>query len=191
MVKTARSVLDEPRQLPKPVRILIGIMVMGLVTAAALVYVAQRAGDWGVPYFSYTAPGGTTCTNTLDGYDCPYVTRADFEHWSNMDLPEGTMLLRASHVSDLLTSTMTATLRTDAEHSDEFLALLTETYGPCQPGGVEPAALNDFNDICIASSARARGTQGVSFTRSWSFSSGLDDDGLRLTVLTVGVVPTD
>ncbi len=191
MVKTARTVLDEPRRLPKPLRILIGIVVMGLFTAAALGFVLKRAGDWGIPYFSYTAPGGTICTNTIDGHNCPYVTKDDFQRWSNLDVPEGTMLLRASYASDLLSSTMSATLRTDADQAEDFLALLTETFGDCQPGGVEPAELDGFDELCIANSARARGTQGVSFTRSWSFATGLNEDGLRVTVLTVGVIAED
>lgn len=186
MVTRLPAFEDEPRRLPKPLRVLIGVTVMVAVLTAGFGFVATRAGEWGVPYFSFTAPGGTECTNTWMGHACEHITVRDFERWSDLRLPEGTTLTTGSYTEDAVTTQVVATLRTDADHAGEFLDLLKERYGDCQPGGVAPAELSEHSKVCMATSTRARGKQAEAMTRSWSFSTGVAEDGTRLTLLTVG-----
>ena len=49
-----------------------------------------------------------------------------------------------------------------------------------------PAELAEHSKICMATSIRARGKEAETMTRSWSFSTGVDEDGARLTLITIG-----
>src|SRR6187549_3778376 len=85
----------------KPLRILIGIVLMGLFVTASLFVVTRYAGGWGVPYFSFTSERGSHCTNDFAGYTCDPVTLADVEFFGDVNLPDDSRIVsgtyRATH----------------------------------------------------------------------------------------------
>jgi len=178
------AVPEEQRRMPKPVRVLIGIGLMLALVAGGLGILGSQAGDWGVPYFSFTTENGTTCTNTWIGHTCDDVTLADFEQWADLQVPEGTTLLSASYTKTNADFEVVAELRTDPEHAKEFGELLKEKYGKCQDAGYRPEELADHDEVCLVNSVLARGTQDAPLTRRWLLSTGVAKDGTRLTLLT-------
>lgn len=174
----------ESRRIPKPVRVLIGITLMIALVAGGLAYLGSRAGEWGVPYFSFTTAHGTDCTNTWTGYTCADVTQADFEEWADLKIPEGTTLVTAKYTKNNADFEVVSELRTDAKHAKPFGEALAKKYGQCQGAGYQPAELKDHKDVCLVNSVLARGTQEAPLTRRWMLATGVDADGSRLTLLT-------
>lgn len=170
--------------MPKPVRVLIGITLMLALVAGGLAYLGSKAGQWGVPYFSFTTEHDTECTNTWIGHTCEDVTVADFEKWTDLQVPEGTTLLSATYTKRNADFEVVAELRTDAEHAKKFGQALTKKYGKCQDAGFRPAKLEGHKSICLVNSALERGTQDAPLTRRWLLSTGIAEDGSRLTLLT-------
>ena len=175
---------QERRRIPKPVRVLIGITLMMALVAGGLAYLGSKAGEWGVPYFTFTTEHDTTCTNTWIGHTCEDVTLADFEEWAKLDVPEGTTLLSATYTKRNADFEVVAELRTDAKHAKSFGKALKEQYGGCQDAGFRPTELEGYEQVCLVNSVLARGTQDAPLTRRWMVSTGVAEDGTRLTLLT-------
>ena len=73
-----------PNDAAKPLRILIGIVLMGGFVVLVFVVLSRYAGAWGVPYFSFTTERGSTCTNDFTGYTCTPLTLAEVEFFGRV-----------------------------------------------------------------------------------------------------------
>jgi len=169
--------------MPKPVRVLLGTVCMVAVVAVGLGLLVSRAGEWGVPYFSFPTDNGTRCTNTWAGYECHDLTIADYDRWSDFPVPAGSTLVASSYSRTSNDFTVTAQLRTDSSHSEAVGKDLTTKYGACLPVGVRPVELVGYDKICLINSDLMRGTQQVPLSRRWSIATGVAKDGSRLTVV--------
>jgi|GEM_PF-1149021 len=172
--------------LRKAGRVLVGIAAMTLVIVAALMILTVNAGRWGVPYFSFTTDRGTQCTNTWGGYRCTNLTVADYNHWSDFALPDGTQLVKSSYTKNNADFQIDAQLRTDAQHAEAVGKALLSRYGACQKSGARPVELVGYTDVCLVNSDLTRGTQSSSLSRKWMVATGVAPDGSRLTVLSFG-----
>ncbi|MDN5725081.1 MAG: hypothetical protein L0G99_03990 [Propionibacteriales bacterium] len=171
--------------LPKPARVLIGVLLMALVVGGCLLYLTRRAGEWGIPYFSFTTPGGSTCTNQWAGYTCEDVTDADFAEWAKLALPERTRLVEAKYTRTH-NYQLRAVLRTEADPAvvDAAWRKIAQRFGRCQDIGVPPMEFVDYTDVCLINSRLGPPeTSGVPAGENWTVSTAIAPDGTRLTII--------
>lgn len=178
---------SDERRMPKPVRVLIGTLVMALLVGGGLFYLGSRAGEWGVPYFRFTTPGGSTCTNQWAGHVCEEITDADFAEWSHFTLPERTSIVEASYTRTH-DYKLHAVLRTeaDATAADKAWQQIAKRFGRCQDMGVPPIEFVDHTDICLINSRlRPPETEGVPTGETWTVATAIAPDGTRLTIMDI------
>jgi len=168
----------------RAVRVLLGSAAMLAFVAVLLLVLAQRAGHWGVPYFSFTSANGSPCTNDLVGYTCDPLTLADVEFFGDLDLPDGTVVLAGRYRS-------THDYRLDAQlaippaSAAPALAELHASFGPCRKGVQTPLSTAGLRRTCAMVSDDGVEESGVPASRLYSVGTGLRDDGSRLVGLAV------
>jgi hypothetical protein len=161
--------------LPKPVRVLIGIGAMALFIGIAFAIVVRYAGAWGVPYFSFTSDRGSHCKNTLTGYVCTPLTLADVEYWAEIDLPQSAVVkdgkYTATHDYQL-----TASLVVPAADAEVTMKALHESFGKC---GSHAAPLDTagLKAVCVMANDDAVTESEQASSRLWAVGTGTTGEG--------------
>jgi len=168
----------------KPLRILVGIVLMGLFVTASLFVVTRYAGGWGVPYFSFTSERGSRCTNDFAGYTCDPVTLADVEFFGDVNLPDDSRIVRGTYRATH-DYRLDAVLEVPAPHAAAALHSLREGFGKCQPG--HPSALNPagLTKICVLANDTNYTASGEPDSRLFTIGTGLRKDGTRVIALAI------
>lgn len=111
-------------------RILIGILVMLVVAAIPLLILSRYAGDWGVPYFTFTTDRGSVCTNDFTGYHCDDLTLDDIRWWGDIDLPDSTVI-KSSRYKSTHDFDLDALVEVPKSDAKKTVAGLKKTFGDC------------------------------------------------------------
>ena len=168
----------------KAVRVLGGTALMLGFVAVALALLVRQAGEWGVPYFSFTSAHGSPCRNDLTGYTCQPLTLADVEFFADLDLPEDTVVLagtyRATHDYE-----MSAQLRVPKASAAKAYAALRDSFGPCRKGVPTPLQAGKLTKVCTMASENRADKLGELPSRMFSVGSGLDAKGARVVALAI------
>ena len=168
----------------KALRVLGGMALMLIFVGVVLALLVRQAGEWGVPYFSFTSAHGSPCRNHFTGYTCEPLTLADVEFFGDLDLPEDTVVLagryRATHDYELA-----AQLRVPAASAVAARQELREAFGPCRSGEVAPLPRARLSKFCVLASVNAADKNGEMPSRLFSVGTGLDRAGNRLVGLSI------
>jgi hypothetical protein len=168
----------------KALRVLGGMVLMLAFVGVVLVLLVRQAGEWGVPYFSFTSAHGSPCRNHLTGYTCEPLTLADVEFHGDLDLPDDTVVLagtyRATHDYEL-----TAQLRVPARSAATARQELREAFGSCRDGAASPLPRRGLSKFCVLASAPGADERGEMPSRLFSVGTGLDKSGNRLVGLSI------
>ena len=161
--------------LPKPVRVLIGIVAMAAFVGIVLLLLVQRAGGWGVPYFSFTSDRGSACKNTLTGYVCTPLDLADVEHWADVSLPRSTVVKSGTYTSTHNYS-LDASLLVPAHDAAAAQKSLAKAFGKC---GSSPAPMDTtgLKSVCVMANDDAVTESNQTSSRLWVVGSGLTAEG--------------
>jgi hypothetical protein len=164
--------------------VLLGIAAMLAFVAVVLLVLVRQAGEWGVPYFSFTSAHGSPCTNDLTGYTCDPLTLADVEFFGDVDLPDDTTVLagsyRSTHDYELV-----AQLAVPAAAAGPALEELREAFGPCREGVRTPLTSTGLSSRCAMASEDGSDEFGEPASRIYAVGTGLRPDGTRLVGLTI------
>jgi hypothetical protein len=168
----------------KAVRVLGGTVLMLAFVAVVLALLVRQAGDWGVPYFSFTSEHGSPCRNDLTGFTCDPLTLADVEFFADLDLPADTVVLagsyRATHDYQ-----MSAQLRVPKASAKKADSALRETFGPCREGVATPLATTGVRQVCTMASEEGADESGELPSRLYAVGTGVDAKGNRLVGLAI------
>jgi hypothetical protein len=161
-----------------------GIAGMLLFVAVVLAVLARQAGDWGVPYFSFTSAHGSPCTNDLTGYTCDPLTLADVEFFGDVDLPDDAVVLagtyRSTHDYEL-----TAQLRVPRESAGAALEQLRTAFGGCRDDVSTPLRGRGLSQVCAMANDTGADADGELASRLYAVGTGLAEDGTRLVGLDI------
>jgi hypothetical protein len=164
--------------------VLVGIGGMLAFVAVVLAVLVRQAGEWGVPYFSFTSAHGSPCTNQLAGYTCDPLTLADVEFFGEVDLPDDTEVLASSYRSTH-DYQLSAQLRVPADSADEALEQLRETFGSCRKGVSTPLQSRGLSQVCAMANDTGADEDGELASRLYTVGTGLAKDGSRLVGLSI------
>ena len=168
----------------KAVRVLGGTALMLAFVAVVLALLVRQAGEWGVPYFSFTSEHGSPCRNDLTGYTCEPLTLADVEFFGDLDLPADTVVLagtyRATHDYE-----MSAQLRVPKASSAKADRALRASFGACRRGVAPPLAAEGLRKVCTRASDNRADESGELPSRLYTVGTGLDPKGDRLIGLSL------
>lgn len=128
--------------------ILIGITVMIAIMAAAVWFVLNRAGEWGVPGFGYVNEYGSLCENGLVSDTCTTLTIEEIGTRLGVPLPEGAEVLDGVVVTGANT-TMDARVRIPAAEREALQARLVEAYGECRTDLPPPGLAEGMTEPCV------------------------------------------
>lgn len=157
---------------------------MAAFVGVALLVVVQFAGAWGVPYFSFSTDRGSPCKNNLTGYLCTPLTLTDVEYYSDLDLPDDTVVTSASYRSTH-DYQLDAVLEMPAASAAPTLTTLNETFGKCIPGHPSPPATQGLRKVCVQANDDSVVESGEPASRIFIVGTGLRDDGTRVVGLLV------
>lgn len=173
-----------PKQRNKARRVLGGTALMLGFVALVLIVLVRQAGEWGVPYFSFTSAHGSPCRNDLTGYTCDPLTLADVEFFGDVDLPDDTRVLagsyRATHDYQL-----SAQLRVPKASADRAWKQLRAAYGPCRDGASSPLQTGGVSRVCIMASVNGADETGQLPSRLFSVGTGLVKTGDRVIGISI------
>ena len=161
-----------------------GTALMLAFVAVVLLLLVRQAGQWGVPYFSFTSAHGSPCRNDLIGYTCTPLTLADIEFFGDVNLPNDATVVsgryRATHDYQL-----DAQVKVPARSAASALKRLTTAYGRCGP--TRPVLpMTGLRQVCVmATDDGASPTGEQPSSRIYSVATGVSKDGSRLVNLTV------
>lgn len=151
------------------------------VTLAVLL---RFAGDWGVPYFSFTSERGSPCRNDLTGHTCSPLTLADVEFYTDLDLPDDTAVrsgrYRATHDYEL-----EAVLEVPAAGEADALAALRDTFGRCLRGRSSALDTDGLRKVCVQSDDGSVEPSAEGPSRVYTVGSGVREDGTRVVAVTL------
>lgn len=168
----------------KALRVLGGTVLMIAFVAVALTLVVRHAGDWGVPYFSFTSAHGSPCRNNLTGYTCDPLTLADVEFFGDLDVPDDAAVTsgryRATHDYQL-----TAQLRVPKASAAGASKQLQEVFGACRQGASSPLQTAGLAKPCVMASDNGADASGEMASRLFSVGTGLDKRGNLLVGLSI------
>ena len=168
----------------KALRVIGGMVLMLAFVGVVLFLLIRQAGEWGVPYFSFTSAHGSPCRNHLTGYTCEPLTLADVEFFGDLDLPDDTEVLsgsyRATHDYEL-----NAQLRVPAASAVAARTELREVFGPCRDGASSPLPRKGLSKFCVLASPTGADERGEMPSRLFSVGTGLDKTGDRLIGLSI------
>lgn len=148
---------------------------MALFSVLGIIFVVSRAGDWGVPYFTFSTENGSECRNDLAGYTCPDMTLTDLEFYLGVDLPDDTRVLAAAY-SETHDYEISAHIEVPAELADAATETLVEAYGACVKGHYSPLDLSELAKGCVRSSDMVT-TSGTASGEVYVVASGIHEDG--------------
>ena len=149
---------------------------MAALVAIAAALALGSAGSLGVPYFSFTADGGSHCRNNLAGFTCEPLTRKDLQFYADVQLPADTKIIRASYTEthDYSLSALLEIPRESAAAANKSLvAAFGKTCIPEHYTALDPTGLSH---LCV----RANDDTVTSGTPSGSLyivTSGVARDG--------------
>jgi hypothetical protein len=165
-------------------RVLGGIAAMLAFVVVVLAILVRQAGDWRVPYFSFTSAHGSPCTNDFAGYTCDPLTLADVEFFGDLDLPDDTTVLagryRSTHDYQL-----TARLSVPPASAGRALKELRTAFGGCRRDVSTPLRLRGLRLPCAMASEDGADKSGEPTSRIYAVGTGLTRDGTRLVGLTI------
>jgi len=168
----------------KALRVLAGIAAMLAFVAVVLLVLVRQAGNWGVPYFSFTSAHGSPCTNDFTGYTCEPLTLADVEFFGDVDLPDDTAVLAGSYRSTH-DYRLTAELAVPPASSDAALEELHEAFGPCRKGVSTPLPSKGLTSRCAMASEDGTDESREPASRIYVVGTGLRKDGSRVIALNI------
>ena len=168
----------------RALHVLLGSVGMLAFVGVLLLVLAQRAGGWGVPYFSFTSAHGSSCTNDFMGYSCEPLTLADVEFFGDVDLPDDTVVL-AGRYRSTHDYRLEAQLAVPPASAAAALGPLREAFGPCRKGVQTSLSTDGLHRVCIMASEDGVEEYGVPASRLYSVGTGLRDDGTRLVGLAI------
>ena len=161
-----------------------GIAGMLVFVAVVLGLLVRQAGEWGVPYFSFTSAHGSTCRNDFTGYTCEPLTLADVEFFGEVDLPDDTTVLAGSYRSTH-DYQLSAQLRVPAAGAEAALKQLRETFGSCRDGVSTPLQSRGLSKVCTMAYDTGADEDGELASRLYAVGTGLTKDGSRLVGLSI------
>ncbi|SDS29403.1 hypothetical protein SAMN04488543_1453 [Friedmanniella luteola] len=168
----------------KAVRVLGGTALMLAFVAVVLALLVRQAGEWGVPYFSFTSAHGSPCRNDLTGITCEPLNLADVEFFADLDLPADTVVLagsyRATHDYE-----MSAQLRVPKASAKKAYSTLRESFGPCREDVATPLSTRGVRSLCAMASENGADESGELPSRLFSVGTGVDAEGDRLVGLSI------
>lgn len=161
-----------------------GIAAMLAFVAVVLAVLVRSAGEWGVPYFSFTSAHGSPCTNGIVGYTCEPLTLADVEFLGEIDLPDDTTVLAGSYhaTNDYQ---LTAQLSVPAASSAPALKALRATFGPCRNDVSTPLSTPGLSTTCAMANDDGADASGQMASRLYAVGTGVAKDGTRLVGLSI------
>jgi hypothetical protein len=165
-------------------RVLGGIAAMLAFVAVILAVLVRQAGDWGVPYFSFTSAHGSPCTNDLTGYTCNPLTLADVEFFGDVNLPEDTTVLTGSYHSTH-DYQLSAQLSVPPGSAGRALKELRTAFGGCRRGVSTPLTTAGLRQACAMGNEDGADESGEPASRLYAVGTGLKKDGTRLIGLTI------
>jgi hypothetical protein len=171
-------------QRSKAWRVLGGISAMLAFVAVVLALLVRNAGEWGVPYFSFTSAHGSPCTNGIVGYTCEPLTLADVEFFGEIDLPEDTTVLAGSYHATH-DYQLAAQLSVPAASAGSALKQLRATFGPCRTDVSTPLSTPGLAKTCAMASDDGADASGQLASRLYTVGTGVRKDGTRLVGLSI------
>jgi hypothetical protein len=168
----------------KPLRIVLGILLMLGLVAGGLAILAQYAGAWGVPYFTFTSDRGSPCTNNFTGYICSPVTLADVEFFGDVRLPADTRVVSGTYRSthDYM---LEASMEVPPPSEAAALKALNTAYGKCIGDHPYPMPTAGLSHLCVIANDTTVTESGEPSSRIYTIGTGLRKDGTRLIALNV------
>ncbi|MGJ3509249.1 hypothetical protein [Enemella sp. A6] len=133
--------------------VLIGLTLMILITGAALWFVLSKAGEWGVPGFTYTNEYGSTCENGFVTNTCTELTREELGARLEVPFPEQTEVLEST-LEEGSNTTLRAKIRFPQADAGKFQAALAEKYGHCRNDLPPPAMAEGMQKPCVMGNDR-------------------------------------
>jgi hypothetical protein len=165
-------------------RVLGGIAAMLAFVAVLLAVLVRQAGDWGVPYFSFTSAHGSPCTNDFTGYTCEPLTLADVKFFGDVDLPDDTTVLSGSYHSTH-DYQLSAQLSVPPASAARGFQDLRAAFGACRRDVSSPLRLTGLRQPCVMASEDGADESGEPASRLYAVGTGLKKDGTRLVGLTI------
>ena len=163
----------------KFLHVLGGVTLMLATVAVSLAILAQYAGAWGVPYFSFTTDRGSKCKNDLTGYTCSPMTLADVEYFGDLDLPENSAVVagtyRATHDYQ-----MEAIIEVPRDSADQALTSLNQTFGDCASELPSPVSAEGIRKTCVMSNDVVSSETDEPSSRFYLIGTGVRTDGTRI-----------
>lgn len=121
---------------------------MIILAAVPLVILSRYAGDWGVPYFSFSTERGSECTNDLAGFHCDDLTLDDIRWFGDIDLPDSTTVehsyYKATHDFELQ-----ARVEIPKADAKDTVAQLNKTFGSCLDDHPTQLDTEGLKGVCI------------------------------------------
>lgn len=168
----------------KPMRVVVGVMLMAAFCLITFGLLTRYAGSWGVPYFSYTSEGGSNCTNTLAGYTCEPLTLADVESYLGVDLPSDTRVVQGSY-SATHDYSLTASLRMSPKSQAAGFKALQGEYGQCQPDHPAPIPTAGLSQFCVLANDNGATRTGEPPGALYVIGTGVAKNGIRVVSVTL------
>lgn len=168
----------------KAVRVLGGTALMLAFVAVVFALLVRQAGEWGVPYFSFTSEHGSPCRNDLTGYTCEPLTLADVEFFGDLDLPDDTVVLAGSYQATH-DYEMSAQLRVPKASAKKADRALREAFGPCRKGASTPLPTSGLRKVCAMASENRADQSGELPSRLFAVGTGLDKKGAQVVGLSI------
>ncbi len=168
----------------KPLRILVGTVLMAGFVLVVFVVLARYAGAWGVPYFTFTTERGSTCKNTFTGYTCTPITLAEVEFFGEFDLPDDTTVVQGRYHSthDYV---LEALLDVPRASSGAALRSLNSNFGRCMKGHSSPLNTAGLTKVCVLATDDTIRDSGEPASRIYSIGTGVRRDGTRTIALLI------
>jgi hypothetical protein len=169
---------------PKAMRIIVGVMLMAAFVLIAFGLVTRYAGSWGVPFFSYTSERGSTCTNTMTGYSCEPLTLADVEFYSDLDLPNDTRVVSGNYTATH-DYTLSASLRMTPRSQAAGFKALQQQFGGCRNDRPSPISTRGLTAVCVLANDTASARSGEPPSRLFVVGTGVAKNGLRVVSISI------
>jgi hypothetical protein len=170
--------------LAKPMRVVIGIMLMTAFVMICWALIARYAGGWGVPYFSFQTDRGSTCRNDLIGYTCTEVTVPDINFYGEVNLPSNTRVVSSKYRSTH-DYALSADLLVPANTAPVALRALYESFGTCQPDHPAPMNTTGLVGVCVLVNDDTITRDVDTSSRLYAVGTGLRKDGSRVISMTI------
>jgi hypothetical protein len=159
-------------------------MLMAAFVIIVFAILAQFAGGWGVPYFSFTSDRGSPCRNNLTGYTCSPLTLADLNFYADVDLPADSKIISGSYVATH-DYQLDAQVEVPRRSATQALAALKDAYGACHPNHPSTLDTRGVRQLCVLANDDTLARGGELSSRLYAIGTGVRADGTRLIALTM------